>query len=135
METRCTDAPETPDRRRAPRAFSTSRRGRKASPMTCRAARELLNLVFRDQPRPELELVGWRVVVHAKDRLARPDVLLGMAVAVEAPLHLQRFFLPHQRHAIYLPVARGAPDALVQMDAVVEVHEIGQVVDARPANR
>ena len=64
----------------------------------------------------------------------RPHVLLGCAVAVEAPLHLQRLRLP-ERHLVDAPVAGGAADALVHVDAVVEVDEVGQVVDLDPLDR
>src|SRR5262249_48197607 len=90
------------------------------SSVTRRTARQLLNLVLRDQLLAELVLVGRRSVVHAEDRLARPHVLLRVAMTVEAPLHLQRLLLHHQRHPIHLAVARGAADALVHVDAVVE---------------
>src|SRR5579862_2431050 len=100
--------------------------------MTRRAARELLNLVFRDQAAAELELIGRRRIVDAEDRVTRTDVALGIPMALEAPLHLQRLFLPHERHSIDLPVARRAADALVYVNAVVEVDEVRQIVDPRP---
>ena len=56
-------------------------------------------------------------------------------MAVEAPFHLQRLFLPHQRHAVHLSVARGASHAFVHVNAVVEVDEVRQIVHARPLNR
>src|SRR5262245_40997721 len=43
--------------------------------------------------------------------------------------------LPNQGHAIHLPMARAATHSFVHMNAVVEVSEVGQVVDPRPANR
>src|SRR5262249_49814982 len=57
------------------------------------------------------------------------------AVAVKAPLHVQRRVLPCQRHFIHRPVTGGAADALLDVDAVIEVDEICQVVNAVPANR
>src|SRR4029079_17261839 len=65
-----------------------------------RAARELLNLILGHQPLAELELIGRRHVVDAEHRRARPHVALRVAVAVEAPFHLQRVLLHHQRHPI-----------------------------------
>ena len=100
--------------------------------MTRRTARELLNLILRDEPLAEIDLIGRRHVVDAEYGLARTHVTLGVAMAVEAPLHLQRLFLPHQRHAIDLAVAGRAADAFVHVNAVVEVDEVGQVVHARP---
>ncbi len=59
-------------------------------------------------------------------------IALRVAVAVEAPLHLEGLFLPCEGHLIDTAVAGRAPDALVHVCAVVEVDEIGQVVDPRP---
>ena len=56
-------------------------------------------------------------------------------MAVEAPLHLQRRLLQHQRHAIDAAVAGLAADALLHVNAVVEVDEVRQVVHADPAQR
>jgi len=61
-----------------------------------------------------------------------PDVLLGVAVAVEAPLHLKAGHLPGQLHLLNLAVTTGTADAFLDVNAVVEVDEIGQVVDAVP---
>src|SRR5256885_14418587 len=103
--------------------------------MTRRATRELLNLILGDEPRTDRELIGRRDIVDAEDRVAWPDVALGVAMTVEAPLHLQRLFLHHERHPIDLPMARRAADPLVHVNAVVEVDEVGQIVDARPLDR
>src|SRR5947209_12773964 len=105
------------------------------SSMARRAARELLNLILGDEPASQLQLIRRRRVIDAEHGVARAHVALRVAVAVDAPFHLQRLLLPHERHAIDLSVAGRAADALVQMDAVVEVHEIGQVVHARPLDR
>ena len=56
-------------------------------------------------------------------------------MAVEAPLHLERVLLLHQRHLVDAPVAGLAAHPLLHVDAVVEVDEVGQVVDADPAQR
>ena len=91
-----------------------------------------LYAVFGDELRPQAFLVGWRLVIHVKDLVARADVLGGIAVAIEAPLHIQGFGFPHQGHLIDLAVARLAANALVDVDAVIEIGEVGQVVDAIP---
>jgi hypothetical protein len=56
-------------------------------------------------------------------------------VAVEAPFHLQRRLLDHQRHAIDAAVARFTADALADVDAVIEVDEVRQIVHADPVER
>ena len=106
--------------------------------MARRAARELFdraNLVFLDQTRPEVRIVGRTFPIHVEDLVARPHVFLRVAVAVEAPVHHQRGVLVDERHLVDLPVAGGAADALVHVDAVVEIHEIGQIVDPRSSVR
>ena len=99
-----------------------------------RAVGELagLHAVFGDELRPQAFLVGWILVVHVKDLVAWADVLGGIAVAIETPLHIQGFGFPHQGHLIDWAVAGLAANALVDVDAVVEIGEVGQVVDAIP---
>src|SRR5262245_19263674 len=103
--------------------------------MTCRTARELLNVILGHQPLPEFELVRRWDVVDVEDLVARTHVSFRVPVAVEAPFHLQRLVLPHQRHAVHLAVAGRATNAFVHVNAVVEVHVVRQIVDASPLNR
>ena len=62
-------------------------------------------------------------------------MLLRGAMAAETPLHLQAFLLVHQRHLIDRTMARVATDALGHMNAVVEIDEVGKLVDAGPLQR
>ena len=102
--------------------------------MADRAIGELagLHAVFGDELGAQAFLVGWILIVHVKDLVAWTDVLGRIAVAIETPLHIQRFGFPHQGHLIDLTVARLAANTLVDVDAVVEISEVGQVVDAIP---
>src|SRR5207245_7608322 len=102
-------AAEMPDRSRVRRVFSRTLSspqppaprslGFLRSSMARRAARQLLDLVLGDQLLSELELIGRRRVIDAEDRGARAHVAFRMAMAVEAPFHLERVLLPHERHA------------------------------------
>ncbi len=65
----------------------------------------------------------------------RPDKLLRVAVARDAPFHLQRVFLINGGHVVDLAVTRRAPDALCDVNAVIEIREFGQVVNAFPLDR
>ena len=56
-------------------------------------------------------------------------------MAIQAPLHLQRVLLPGERHPVHPPVATLTADYLVDVDAVIEIHEVRQIVDPRPADR
>ena len=100
--------------------------------MTCRTAREFLDVVFGDKTLADFLLIGWRLIVDAENRVTRPDEPFRIAMAVQAPLHLQRFFLPHERHAIDLAMARRAADPLVHVNAVIEVDEIWKIVNTCP---
>src|SRR4029453_8049489 len=151
-----------PDRRRARRACAPNLRGQRSrcpygwlrlrrrsevrlvgrtgsrswssSSMTCRATGELLNTVLGDQPLTQFELVRGRLILDAEDGFTRPHVAFGTAVAVDAPVHLERLFLPHQRHSVDLSVTSGAPHSLFHVNAVIEVHKVWQIVDAGPGD-
>ena len=56
-------------------------------------------------------------------------------MAVQAPLHLQRILLIHERHFIHAAVTTGAADTFIHVDTVIEVHKVRQIVDARPLDR
>src|SRR5712675_2952389 len=103
--------------------------------MARRAIREFSNLILRHQALAEFELIGRRDVVDTEHRLARTHVLFRPAVAIEAPFHLERLFLIHQRHPIDLTVAGGAADAFVDVNTVVEIDEVRQIMHASPLNR
>ena len=53
-------------------------------------------------------------------------------MALHTPLHQQRIGLKYQRHLIDLPVARRAAYALIDMNAVIEINEIGQAMNFDP---
>ena len=83
--------------------------------MARRAAGQLTDardVVFLHQPLAETGIVGRPLPGHVEDLVARPDVFRRVAMAVEAPLHLQRRLLIHQRHLVDPAVARRAADAL-----------------------
>ena len=106
--------------------------------MADRAARQVLDsrdAVFLDEARAQARDLGGRLPFHVEHLIARPDVPPGLAVALEAPLHLQRRVLIHERHLV--DAARGTSRSRrpVARGSVVEVHEVGQVVDPRPAQR
>jgi len=103
--------------------------------MACYAVRQTLNLVFLYQPRSKLQLPV-RVLVGAVEYLvAGPDKSGRIAMALHAPLHIQRVHFIHQRHLVHSSMTRRAPDTLVHVNAVIEVHKIGQVVDPCPFKR
>ena len=58
-----------------------------------------------------------------------------IAMAGDAPLHVERVLAPHERHLVHAPVTRLAADALLHVRRVIEVGEVGQVVNAQPLDR
>src|ERR1035437_1552385 len=117
-----------------PSPYSFVDRSSVASRTASQRAR-VLNLVFGNQFAADLFLIASGLVTHGGDELARSYVFFGVSMAVETPLHLQRVHLVGERHAVHSAVAGLAAHTLVDMNAVVEIDEIGQVVDARPTNR
>ena len=87
---------------------------------------------FFTSSRPSSSWLAGGFVGDVEDLVLRAHEPLRVAVAVEAPLHLQRVLLPHQRHLVDAAVAGRAAHALVHVGAVVEVDEVRQVVDLGP---
>src|SRR5437879_12105701 len=73
-----------------------------------------------------------RLPAHVEHLVARPDVLLRMAMAVQAPFHQQRRHLVGERHFVDLPMAGDAANAFLDVDAMVEIDEAGDVVSELP---
>ena len=73
--------------------------------------------------------------VEVEDLVGRAQIALGMAVALEAPAHLQGRGPGDPDHLGHPAVAVLAGHALLHVDAVVEIDVVRQVVDAGPAQR
>src|SRR5262245_19914255 len=95
----------------------------------------LVDLIVLQEPLALGKLIEGRLPGHVENLLARADIAHGLAVAAEAPLHRHRLGLIDARHLIDPPVAGGASYTLRHMDAVVEVDEVAQIVDAVPLDR
>lgn len=94
------------------------------------------NLVFLRQLLTFLGLVvfsGWPI--HLEDLAFRPDEQLGLPMTLKAPLHLQRSSLISEGHQVNTPVTGRAAHTLVHVDAVIEINEVGQIVNAGPPDR
>jgi len=76
-----------------------------------------------------------RLIAHVEDLIARPEILTGIAMAPQAPLHLQTLLLIHQRHQVNRAMTSVAADSLGHVDAVIEINEIGKLIDAGPLQR
>src|SRR5262249_15608128 len=93
------------------------------------------DLVGLDELGADGHLVAGLLPVHGEDLFPRSHLPLGVAVTVETPFHVQAGMLPHQGHLVNWPVAARATDSLLDVNAVIEVDELGQVVYALPAQR
>jgi hypothetical protein len=105
--------------------------------MTRRAACELsrrADFVFRRKLFPDFVLICRGLPIHVENLIARPQHLFGVAVAIQAPGHKQWRSLKDQRHLIDGAVASGAANALIYMDAVIEIRKIREAVDFDPLN-
>ena len=97
------------------------------------AQRNLVGVL--DTLKRDLVVGAGLLILHVEDLLARPQEFLRRAMAVQAPFHLQRIGRIHQRHLVHLPMAAEAADAFVDVNAVIEINEVGQIVDPGPDQR
>ena len=81
------------------------------------------------------DLLARLLVAHVEHLIARPQFLCRIAVAVDAPLHLQRRMVERQGHAVDSSMAGVAPHSFINMNAVIEVDKIGKVIDTVPDER
>src|SRR5262249_2786037 len=130
-------------RGRPPRGAGRSRSSRGSgscgySSMARRTTGELIrvaDLVTAVKFAEEVGLIAGRLPGHVEDLVARPEVRRRVAVAVEAAAHEERLVLIGEGHLIDAAVTLDASDPLADVDAVVEVDETRQVVDALPGDR
>ena len=76
-----------------------------------------------------------RFPVQIKDFAPGAYRPLRMSMAFGTPSHLEGFLFPCDRHLIHGAVATDTPDSLLNVDAMVEIHEVGQLMDSTPADR
>ena len=92
------------------------------------------NLAFDHEFPPLFLLIGPWFPIHRKNFFEGAKIWRGVSVTVQAPLHQQRARLENQRHLVDLSVTSRATNALVNVNAVVEIHKIRQPVDLDPLN-
>src|SRR5690606_6054970 len=106
-----------------------------SSSMARRAGRQALDVVLTHELPADLELIAGRLVPHREHRLARTDEPFGRAVTLQTPLHLQAAHLLDAGHLVDASMARLAADTFLDVDGVVEIHEVGQIVHPYPLER
>lgn len=96
--------------------------------MTGRAVCFALQLVFFGQLLTvEVNSLALSNLCHGlgdKHELLRSNVFLRISMTVQTPLHRQWLGAPRQRHLTDIAVATIAADALVDVNAVVEVYVV-----------
>jgi hypothetical protein len=95
-----------------------------------------LNFIIGGELLPFFQLIEilWRPF-HVKDLVARSDEALRLAMTLDAPFHVERRDLIRERHQINSSVTRRAADSFVHVNAVIEINEVGQIVNPRPLDR
>ena len=82
------------------------------------------------------DLLIWRRLPrHIKNFIARTDIFLRLAMAIETPFHVERLRFLCQRHLIDAPVAGRAADAFCDVNTVIEIDVARQIVNAIPFQR
>lgn len=75
------------------------------------------------------------VEIELRDKLGVTNVRLGVAMAVQAELHRQRFLLRDNFHFVDATMTRNTTDTAIDVNAVIEINKIGQVVNSLPQDR
>jgi len=78
-------------------------------------------------------LVLGRLVKGVEHLRAGPEIFFGGVVAIQAPAHVQRLRAPGDVHVANGAVTGGAAHTLGNVDAVIEIYEVGDSIDARQA--
>jgi hypothetical protein len=81
-------------------------------------------MILRCQLLADFVLIRGRLPIHIGDLIVWPQIFFRIAMAVETPVHGQRLGLKHERHLIDLTVAGRTANALIHVNAVIEIYEI-----------
>ena len=72
-------------------------------------------LLLEFKPDLLLRLSLTRLPIQVKNLIDRPQIILGIPMAVQAPTHRERFLLVNDIHVIHLTVATHTTDATIDM--------------------
>jgi len=72
---------------------------------------------------------------HIRDLIFRAQYFFRIAMAFQTPFHVQRIDVVHQRHQVNATMTGRTTDAFIDVNAVVEIGEIGKVMHFRPFKR
>lgn len=92
-------------------------------------------MIFCDERSALVDLIFGRLPIHIEDLVPGTNELVGLAMTIQAPFHVESFGFPHERHFIDRPVTNCATDSLGDVDAVIEENKIGNFIRAIPSER
>lgn len=92
-------------------------------------------MVVDEQLFSACNLVQGRLPIHVKDPIPGAHEVLRLPMAIDAPIHLERLRSPNESHLIDPTMAGRATNALCDMNAVIEIDEIGQLMNSDPMQR
>src|SRR6185437_372049 len=75
------------------------------------------------------------LVGHIENFFFGPQELLRLAMAIQAPFHLQRVLFVHERHLVHRAMTTETADSLGDMNAVIEIDIVRQIMHAVPLDR
>src|SRR5205823_13778328 len=120
------------------RRFTSSIGAAFSSPVANRTIRQLeswLNVVLLHELTSQRALIGGRLPAHRKNLFLGSQKVLRMAMALKTPGHMQIVRFPRQRHLVHPAVTGLATDTFSDVNAVIEIHEVGKTIDAIPSER
>ena len=92
------------------------------------------DVVFGHQFLAARELVFRRLPFRIENLIAGAEKFLRRLVAIQTPAHVERMRFPRNGHLINGTVAGRTTDAFLDVNAVIEENEIGQLIHPLPAN-
>jgi len=95
------------------------------------AIRRLLDMVLFHESASHSRVI-LRFPMQVEHLFTRPHETLRFTVTIKAELHVQALRLPHKGHLVYLAVAAHAANSLTHMNAMIEIDEVGDVMNAVP---
>jgi len=98
-------------------------------------AAAIIDLILPNECLSQRRLVGRKAPVKIVNFRRGSEKILRRPMTIEAPLHVERLRPPGERHLIERSMASGAADAFGDMNAVIEIDEIGEIVHPVPFHR
>ena len=92
------------------------------------------DVVIAQKLTPAFDLVGGRFPRHIEDLVLWSDKLFRSFMAIETPAHIKRVRFPGDRHLVHGAVTGRAPNPFLDVNAVVEEHEVRSLVHPFPFN-